>query len=103
MPAYLIIDLEVHDPSAYRDSGYGAAVSGLIAARGGRYLAAGGTHVVLEGDWRPNRLGIVEFPTMQALRDFTDSEEYRPWRELRQTMVDSTVVAVEGVDADGST
>lgn len=100
VPAYVIIDLDVHEAESYRQSGYSDAVRALVDEHGGRYLAAGGTHVVLEGDWHPTRLGIIEFPTMEALRAFTDSDAYRPWRELRQTMVHSTVVAVDGVADD---
>ena len=98
MAAFLIIDLDVRESEAYRASGYGEAVRKLVADHGGRYLAAGGAHVVLEGDWEPTRLGIIEFPSMEALRAFSDSEAYRPWKELRQTLVHSTVVAVEGAD-----
>lgn len=98
MAAYLIIDLDVLDSEAYRDSGYGEAVRSIVAEYGGRYLSAGGEHVVIEGDWRPTRLGIIEFPSMTALMGFSDSEAYQPWKELRQKLVRSNVVAVRGTD-----
>ena len=98
MAAYLIIDLDVHEAEEYRASGYGQAVSALVERHGGRYLAAGGPHTVLEGDWEPTRLGIIEFPSMEALRAFSDSEAYEPWKSIRQRLVHSTVVTLEGVE-----
>src|SRR5437879_5184522 len=58
MAAYLIADITVHDPDGYK--AYAADVSALIAKHGGKYLVRGGGVDVLEGDWTPARLIIVE-------------------------------------------
>lgn len=42
-------------------------VKPAIEAVGGRCLARGGPHKVYEGDWEPKRLGLFEFPSMEAL------------------------------------
>ena len=40
----------------------------VVAAHGGRFIARGGPHEVLEGDWNPLRLVVIEFPDMDAAR-----------------------------------
>jgi uncharacterized protein (DUF1330 family) len=99
MPAYLLADVAPHDMAAYRASGYLEAVVRIAAEFGGRYLARGGDMVRLEGDWEPRRMVIIEFPTMTDLRAWYDSEAYAPWREVRQRLADSRLVAVDGLPA----
>ena len=66
MAAYVIANVEVTDPAAYEE--YRAKVPGTIAAYGGRYLARAGATEVLEGDWTPHRLVILEFPSLAQLK-----------------------------------
>jgi uncharacterized protein (DUF1330 family) len=81
MPAYVIALLEVTDPVEYEK--YKAAAPATIAAAGGRYLARSG-EAVLEGTHDGRRAVILEFPTLQAARDWHDGEGYRQARKLRQ-------------------
>lgn len=97
MAAFLIADVAVSDMQAYADSGYLEAVPKIAAKFGGAYRARGGAFDVLEGDWRPVRLVMIEFPDMDRLRAFYDCEEYRPYRDIRQGMTDSKIVALEGL------
>ena len=76
MSAYVIVDIEVTDPEAYED--YRSQVPALVAKHGGKYLVRGGPFEILEGDWSLNRLIVLEFPSMEAAKEFYDSEEYRP-------------------------
>ena len=64
MPAYVIAHIDVKDPVRYED--YKRMVPPSIAAFGGRFLARGGATETLEGEWRPKRLVIVEFPSARA-------------------------------------
>jgi uncharacterized protein (DUF1330 family) len=59
MSAYLIVETEIHDPEQYER--YNEASPGAVAAGGGRFLARGGELAVLEGDWHPKRLVVLEF------------------------------------------
>ena len=99
MPAYLLADVAPHDMDAYRASGYLEAVVALAAEYGGRYLARGGEMQRLEGDWQPRRMVIIEFPSMERLRAWYDSEAYAPWREVRKGLADSRLVAVDGLES----
>jgi uncharacterized protein (DUF1330 family) len=95
MPAYVVADIEIVDHEAFAD--YRERVPAVIAAYGGRYLVRGGASEVVEGDWRPHRLVIVEFPTLASLKTFLDSPEYRPLRALRERATRTNMVVFEGV------
>ena len=95
MPAYLFADVAVTDPTGYEQ--YRQQVTATIEAFGGRYLVRGGATEVLEGDWTPKRLVILEFADMARLKAWYQSAEYRPLIELRQRTTISTLVAVEGI------
>lgn len=95
MPAYVIANVTVRDPERYPD--YVRRVPATLEQYGGRYLARGGAIHVAEGDWRPGRLVIIEFPTMERARAWYDSPEYGPARELRRETSDAELVFVEGV------
>jgi uncharacterized protein (DUF1330 family) len=56
----------------------------------------GGQIHALEGDWKPKRIVVTEFPTIGQARRWYDSEEYRPLRALRLRTARGSVVLVEG-------
>ena len=95
MPAYVIAETNVTDPERYER--YKAAAPAAIAAHGGRYLARGGELAVLEGDWQPTRLVILEFPDLETAKRFYDSAEYGNAKELREGAATLRLVAVEGL------
>ncbi len=96
MPAYLIGNIEVTDPQVYE--GYKKGVGATIAAYGGKSLARPGALMeVLEGDWSPKRLVIIEFPSVAQLKAWYNSPEYKPLLEIRKRSAKSSLVMVEGV------
>jgi uncharacterized protein (DUF1330 family) len=96
MPAYVIIETDVSDPERYEQ--YKAASPGAIAAGGGRFLVRGGELVVLEGDWQPSRLVVLEFEDLAAAKRWYESEAYQGAKKLREGAAHLRVVAVQGVD-----
>ncbi len=97
MAAFLLADVAVPDMDAYIKSGYIETVPKIAAKYGGVYRARGGDMELLEGDWQPVRMIIIEFPTMVDLKAFYDCEEYAPYRKIRQDMTNSKIVAVDGL------
>ena len=95
MPAYVIVNVDLKDPAAYE--AYKAAVPALIARHGGEYLVRGGAHEVHEGTWQPTRLVLFRFPDRTAVRAFMDDPDYAPWKQLRQRIATSDIVAVDGL------
>ena len=95
MPAYVIADVEVTDPVGFEE--YRKAVSPMIAAHGGTYVARGGAVEALEGDWKPTRLTILEFDSVAQAKARYESPEYRPLRDLRKKTTKSKLLVVEGL------
>ncbi len=96
MSAYVIVDIEVTDPEGYEE--YKRLAAPTVAQYGGKYLARGGTTEVLEGDWQPKRLVILEFEDMERAKAWLNSAEYHPARQLRHRYARSKMVVVAGVE-----
>ena len=95
MAAYVIAHVDVKDPVRYED--YKKMVLPTITAYDGRFLARGGTVESLEGDWRPTRLVIVEFPSAERARAWWASPEYAEAKALRQATSEGSLVILHGV------
>jgi uncharacterized protein (DUF1330 family) len=96
MAAYLIAQIQVHDPEAYKN--YSSRTPAIIAKHGGRFLARGGATEILEGDPLAGRIVIIEFPTMDAARSFFNSPEYQQVRKFRTPVSEAQFLIVQGVD-----
>ncbi|HVV63341.1 MAG TPA: DUF1330 domain-containing protein [Pseudolabrys sp.] len=94
MAAYWIGEHAITDAAKFGD--YLRQVIPMIERHGGRYLTKPGGHEVLEGDWRPNRVVIVEFPSMAALKGWYRSAEYQPFIAMRRAAATDVLIAVEG-------
>ena len=95
MPAYLIVDMEVLDPKGYEE--YKNLAGPSVTKYGGRYLIRGGTTVVLEGEWTPKRLVVLEFPSLERARTWWNSPEYTEARRSRARTARARMVLVEGM------
>jgi uncharacterized protein (DUF1330 family) len=96
MSAYLLAEIEVLDAETYE--GYMRLVPPTVAAFGGRYLARGGAVRALEGDWRPGRLALLEFPSVEQALAWWSSSEYEPLKALRQESTRTRMIVVEGFE-----
>src|SRR5262249_40153595 len=95
MSAYVIVDIDVRDPDLYEH--HKRAVPPSIDAFGGRYLARGGRTEVLEGEWTPKRLVILEFEDAERAKAWLNSREYAEARAMRQRATRTNMVVIEGV------
>lgn len=94
MPAYVIGDITVNDPGRYAD--YAAHTESTLAPFGGRFVVRGGASEVAEGDWRPGRLVVIEFPDLDSARDWYASEAYAAILPIRREASSGSLVFVEG-------
>lgn len=97
MTAYVIAETDITDPEQY--ARYMAASPAAIAEGGGRFVVRGGDVEVLEGDWRPPRLVVLEFDDVEAAQRWYDSAQYRAVRALREGAGHVNMVLVAGCDA----
>jgi uncharacterized protein (DUF1330 family) len=95
MAAYVIYQGEVTDPARYEQ--YKGEAAATIAAAGGRYIVRGGDVEVLEGDAPSGRTVVLEFPSMQAARDWYHGEQYTAARQLREGAARARMYVVDGI------
>ena len=95
MAAYVIAHIDVKDPVRYENYKKMSPIS--IEKFGGRFIARGGNVEVLEGAWQPKRLVLLEFPSVEAARQWYASDDYAPARELRQATSTGDLVVLEGI------
>jgi uncharacterized protein (DUF1330 family) len=95
MAAYVISEVEVRDPAGWET--YRSMAAPTIAQYGGRYLVRGGQADLAEGGPEPKTLIVVEFPSMERLRQWYGSPEYAEALKVRRTALDRRLIFVEGV------
>jgi uncharacterized protein (DUF1330 family) len=95
MAAFILADIDVTDPAGFET--YRQLVAPTIAAAGGRYRVRGGHVDVLEGDWTPKRLVMLEFPDLASARAWYESDDYAPARAIRARTAVTNVVLIEGL------
>jgi uncharacterized protein (DUF1330 family) len=95
MPAYVIVEIDIVDPVGYEEYKKQAAAS--VHAYGGKYIVRGGATEVLEGDWQPKRIVVLQFESMQKAKDWLHCEEYREPRKIRHRTAKTNMLLVEGI------
>jgi uncharacterized protein (DUF1330 family) len=95
MTAYVIVDINVHDPVGYEE--YKKLAPAAVALFGGKYIARGGHTETLEGDWSPSRLVILQFENVEQAKKWLNSGEYGEARKLRHATAKSNMVVIEGI------
>lgn len=95
MPGYFIADVEVTDPEAFKP--YVAGAPPTVAQYGGKYIARGGAIEVLEGSWSPKRITIIQFESVARAREWFNSPEYAPFKEIRKKTTRANLLVTEGL------
>lgn len=95
MPAYVIVEIAVKDPVRYEE--YKEMAERSVKAFGGEYIVRGKPALVLEGEWRPKRLVVLQFPSRARARQWYASAEYGPAMKLRHQTAETNMILVEGV------
>ncbi len=95
MAVYAVVNIRITDPDRYAE--YREQAPPTIARYGGKYLARGGEVEVLEGEWHPQRLVILEFESMERFNEWYNSPEYAPLKQVRGETTVSDFLVVEGL------
>ena len=92
---YIIANVTVTDPVQYEE--YKKWSSEAMRVHGAEVCVRGGQVEVIEGDWAPERLVILKFPSFAAAKAFEASPEYGKARAARQGAATMRMIVVEGV------
>ncbi|CAN5399496.1 DUF1330 domain-containing protein [soil metagenome] len=95
MKAYIIVDVDINDPVQYED--YKKLTPPSLIPFEGKFIVRGAPTETLEGDWKPNRLVILEFPSLEKAKSWWSSDTYAPAKALRQAIAHTQMIMVEGV------
>lgn len=95
MAAYAILDVEIFDIEKYL--AFQKAIRPLLAAVGARYLARGGEFRIYDGDYQPQRLILLEFPTLEVMDDFFASPAFLALDLPRHACCNARILGVEGL------
>ena len=95
MTTYVIFDVEIRDAAKFQDFMNG--VKPAIETAGARYLVRGGAHQVHEGDWKPRRIVLLEFPSMAAWEAFYNGAIYQGLKQIRDECSSARLVSVVGL------
>ncbi len=94
MPAYVIVDVDVHDAKSYED--YKRQTPATLEKYDGRFVVRGGRCESLEGDWAPGRIVVLEFQSVEQARKWWSSPEYAPAKALRHRTASTRMIVVAG-------
>ncbi|HEU5148040.1 MAG TPA: DUF1330 domain-containing protein [Chryseosolibacter sp.] len=94
MKAYVIVDVRITDPARYED--YKKLTPGSLVPYDGKFIVRGGATETLEGSWKPGRVVVLEFPSLEKAKAWWSSEEYAPAKALRQSASETQMIVVEG-------
>ena len=92
--SYWVSRCEVHDPQTYQR--YIEIAMPAFAAHGAKFLARGGKVEALMGE-AMSRNVVIEFPSLEAARNFFHSPEYTEALVYRRKSSTGEIFAVEGL------
>lgn len=95
MSIYAVIDVTVKNQEKFKE--YVAGHLPTIARYGGKILCRGFDPAVVTGSWTPQLLVIHEWPSSEQFQAWNDSDEYLPWKTVREEACDMNMVLLESV------
>lgn len=96
MPVFFVVLIHIPDPvnRALYDA-YVQKVKPIVEGFGGRYLCRSEKIACFAGDFCPDRVIIIEFPSREILDECFHSAAYREIAGLRENSVQTSALIVE--------
>lgn len=96
MSAFVIVEVTIHNHENYEE--YKKLTPASIAAYDGRFVIRGAKTESLEGDWNPDRIVVLEFPTIERAKEWYNSQQYEAAKKIRHANATSKMLLVQGFD-----
>lgn len=94
MKAYLILDFRVTDLSTFMQ--YVEKIPEHLQRHGGEYLVEGVRPEVIEGDWSPETLVLLEFPSRENAQAFLADPLVQSAFSIRHDSTTGNLILVQG-------
>ena len=94
MKAYLVLDLAIHDFAGFTP--YIASIPAYIEKHSGKYIVRGVEPTIVEGDWKPQRVVVIEFPDRRNAEAFLTDDDLQDLFKIRHATTTSKLILVEG-------
>ena len=89
---YAIIEIKVLDEAIYGE--YVKKARPIVENYNGRYIVRSNEITSISGDWNPQRLVIIEFPSFEDLKSFLNCPEYKEIQALRESSTQGSMIVV---------
>ena len=94
MNGYLILDLSIKNFEIFKE--YIEKIPAFIKKHGGRYIVQGVEPELMEGDWLPERMVVLEFPSTERAKEFLQDPEAQALFSIRHKSTTSKLILAEG-------
>jgi uncharacterized protein (DUF1330 family) len=94
MAALVIVEVSIHNHKEYEE--YKKQTPAAVAAFDGKFVVRGGQTETLEGNWQPERIVVLEFPTVERAKEWWNSELYTKAKVIRQRTAETKMIVVQG-------
>ena len=95
MSAYLVFEIDITDESEF--GRYVSLAKPTLDTHGAKILAIADQPDVLEGEWHPPRVVLIEFESSERAREWMNSTEYQEAKPLRHASSNTNLVLVPGL------
>ncbi|MCH7396994.1 DUF1330 domain-containing protein [Belliella sp. DSM 107340] len=95
MPALVLVEVTIHNPEMYEE--YKKLSLPAVEAFDGKFIVRGAQTESLEGEWNPQRLVILEFPSVERAKEWYNSEQYNTAKKIRFQASKGKMLVVESI------
>lgn len=82
MSAFVLVEVTIEDLEVYEE--YKKLTPASVQAFGGKFVIRGNPVQVMEGEWKYDRLVMLEFPSKEIALEWYYSKEYQKAKEIRE-------------------
>ena len=88
------MEVSITDPKEYEE--YKKLKPAAVAAFDGKFIVRGGQTETLEGNWQPERIVVLQFPTVARAKEWWNSDTYSKAKAIRHRAAKTKMIIVEG-------
>lgn len=82
MSAFVLVEVDIHNMEVYEE--YKKLTPSSLAPYGGKFVIRGMDVEALEGEWKHDRLVLLEFPNREKALEWYNSPTYQKAKKIRE-------------------